>query len=289
MVGLNQTPLFLLVENDFYSTFLISMWLNRLRDSITPDSVLVRDDLTSDLGESRESFHRTHRGKRKLSAETVRELSGLYPELNEVSLSLIELLGVPEHSVGGLPKTSFLGENLDSDYTKACFLERIVPLDSRPFLFIFVDQLLSGWWMDEMSGRILNGHPAILPYARGFRAIEGVARLRNEALFRLACGASIHYVDERIDAGDLVRVERVNNPFQARSLSDLRAQLFALVFRLLTETAEGLVNFPNVVPAGVAIQNLHEGHLFLRRDSTLDSRREASEAFLELKSSVIGG
>jgi phosphoribosylglycinamide formyltransferase-1 len=279
---MKQPKLLLLVENDFYSSFLLSMWLQTFSNSVVADSILVRDDPPVGLlTEIRQNFHNNYRGQTLTHTTVIDELYSVYPNQSDVALSLIDILGVPDYSVASLPSQCFLGKNVNCETAKACL--RLRAKDDSSFLFIFVDQLLDDWWIDFMSGRILNGHPAVLPYARGFRAIEGIARKRDESLFRLSCGASIHYVDNRIDAGPIVRVERLRTPFAAPSLHTLRAQLFALVFKLLIETANNLIAYPEVVPAGVVLDNFNQGYLFFRRDSTQKSQREAAESYLAMK------
>ena len=60
-------------------------------------------------------------------------------------------------------------------------------------------RILSPWFVDEWSGRIVNIHPSLLPKYRGLdthaRAIEAGD---------LVSGCSVHIVTEELDAGEVL-------------------------------------------------------------------------------------
>jgi phosphoribosylglycinamide formyltransferase-1 len=89
-------------------------------------------------------------------------------------------------------------------------------------------------FFDYYGGRILNTHSAPLPDFPGAHPIEDV----------LAAGvtetaATIHYVDEGVDTGPVIRTERV--PVRADdTVESLRARVQAVEHRLLPEVVREL-------------------------------------------------
>jgi phosphoribosylglycinamide formyltransferase 1 len=95
--------------------------------------------------------------------------------------------------------------------------------------------LLRRTFLDSFAGRIVNTHSAPLPDFPGAHPIEDV----------LAAGvaetaATVHYVDEGIDTGPVIRAERV--PVLAGDTAEsLRARVQAVEHRLLPEVVRELV------------------------------------------------
>jgi phosphoribosylglycinamide formyltransferase-1 len=91
-------------------------------------------------------------------------------------------------------------------------------------------------FFDYYGGRILNTHSAPLPDFPGAHPIEDA----------LAAGvsetaATIHYVDEGVDTGPIIRTERV--PVRADdTVETLRARVQAVEHRLLPEVVRELCN-----------------------------------------------
>src|SRR5579859_607244 len=107
-----------------------------------------------------------------------------------------------------------------------------------PFVFVFLDQLLDPWWIELTDSRIINGHSAVLPYARGMFAIENVAISQNIEAFKKAAGATVHYIDTGIDTGPIIRAERLIDPLRFSSIWELKGRTFTSVFNLLIEVAK---------------------------------------------------
>jgi phosphoribosylglycinamide formyltransferase 1 len=95
--------------------------------------------------------------------------------------------------------------------------------------------LLRASFLDRFAGRIVNTHSAPLPGFPGAHPIEDV----------LAAGvaetaATVHYVDEGIDTGVVIRAERV--PILAGDTPDtLRARVQAVEHRLLPQVVKELI------------------------------------------------
>ena len=95
--------------------------------------------------------------------------------------------------------------------------------------------LLRPSFLDRFEGRIVNTHSAPLPDFPGAHPIEDV----------LAAGvpetaATVHYVDEGIDSGAVIRAERV--PVLASDTAEsLRARVQAVEHRLLPQVVRELI------------------------------------------------
>lgn len=95
--------------------------------------------------------------------------------------------------------------------------------------------LLRSSFLEHFEGRIVNTHSAPLPEFPGARPIEDV----------LAAGvgetaATIHYVDEGVDSGAIIRAERV--PVLASdTVETLRARVQAVEHRLLPDVVRSLI------------------------------------------------
>ena len=96
--------------------------------------------------------------------------------------------------------------------------------------------LLRPTFLDRFPGRIVNTHSAPLPDFPGAHPIEDV----------LAAGvpetaATVHYVDEGVDSGAVIRAERV--PVLAGDTPDsLRARVQAVEHRLLPQVVKELIS-----------------------------------------------
>jgi phosphoribosylglycinamide formyltransferase-1 len=95
--------------------------------------------------------------------------------------------------------------------------------------------LLRPTFLDRFPGRVVNTHSAPLPDFPGAHPIEDV----------LAAGvpetaATVHYVDEGVDTGAVIEVERV--PVQADdTAATLRARVQAAEHRLLPRVVRRLL------------------------------------------------
>ena len=95
--------------------------------------------------------------------------------------------------------------------------------------------LLTPRFLDRFPGRIVNVHPALLPRFPGIRPIHdalaaGVAET----------GASVHFVDEGVDTGPVIRQETV--PIRPGDTeATLRARVQALEHRLLPAVVRELI------------------------------------------------
>ena len=91
--------------------------------------------------------------------------------------------------------------------------------------------LLTVPFLERFPGRIVNVHPSLLPAFPGARPIEDVLAANVETT-----GVTIHYVDEGLDTGAVIRQESV--PAEPRGT--LVERIHAVEHRLLPEVVREL-------------------------------------------------
>lgn len=91
--------------------------------------------------------------------------------------------------------------------------------------------LLTPPFLDRFADRIVNVHPSLLPAFPGMRAIDEALAAGVETT-----GVTVHYVDEGIDTGPVIRQEPV--PVEPRDT--LEERIHAVEHRLLPEVVEEL-------------------------------------------------
>lgn len=91
--------------------------------------------------------------------------------------------------------------------------------------------LLTSSFLDRFPDRIVNVHPSLLPAFPGARAIEDALSAGVETT-----GVTVHYVDEGLDTGAVIRQERV----AVEPRSTLPERIHAVEHRLLPEVVQTL-------------------------------------------------
>ncbi|MGH9722720.1 MAG: phosphoribosylglycinamide formyltransferase [Bryobacteraceae bacterium] len=90
-------------------------------------------------------------------------------------------------------------------------------------------RLLSGWFVRRFAGRILNIHPSLLPAFPGLEAQHQA--LEHGAKFS---GCTVHFVDEHLDAGPIVR-QAVVPVFDDDTVESLSARILKEEHRIYAE------------------------------------------------------
>jgi phosphoribosylglycinamide formyltransferase 1 len=91
--------------------------------------------------------------------------------------------------------------------------------------------LLTPTFLDRFPGRVVNVHPSLLPAFPGTRAIEEALAAGVETT-----GVTVHYVDEGVDTGPVIRQEPV--PVEPRE--SLEERIHAVEHRLLPAVVKEL-------------------------------------------------
>ena len=157
---------------------------------------------------------------------------------------------------------------------------------SPPLIFVCATQILKPWWIELTQSQLFNCHSAVLPYARGMYAIENIAAQGDINQFKQAVGATVHYIDEGIDTGAIIRAQRVIDPFQFDSIWELKAYSYLLGFRLYIETAHEILADCETMSAGILPNPKLQGPNFSIKDFTPDKQRQAVTSYLLMKSSL---
>lgn len=273
---------FLISETSFHASYLVTRWIEHFSSIAEFRGIAVRENpLPYDMREQREHFHRQFAGQRELAEDNWQQLQRLYPNLSETERAMIRLFGVSAHSATYHSETIFLGSNLNSRVQD--WLIEICQAPQKPFLFIFLDQLLAAWWIELTGSRIINGHSAVLPYARGMFAIENRAMMQDIKGFEQSAGATVHYIDTGIDTGPIISVESIQEPWRFASLWELKGYTFMVLFRLMTQVVIDMLREQGNAPVGIPVNPHLRGPNFNSRDFTLEARTRAQEGYLRMK------
>lgn len=91
--------------------------------------------------------------------------------------------------------------------------------------------LLTPKFLERFPARIVNVHPSLLPEFPGARAIDDALAAGVELT-----GVTVHYVDEGLDTGDVIRQE----PVPVQPVDTLVERIHAVEHRLLPEVVRDL-------------------------------------------------
>lgn len=274
---------FLLTETAFHASYLVDIWINQLGNNPNFLGILVREEkISKKQNEQRKFVHQVLQGKKNLSQSEKNLLCTAYATLTKTELVMINLFGIPSSSSITYKNTYFLGNNLNSSFAQNLFLSLYTELTEPPFMFIFLDQILSMWWI-KLLPYIINAHSAVLPYARGMFAIENIAALRDREKMYLSSGATIHYINEGVDTGSIIRAEKLTNIFTYNSLWEVKARSFMKAFNLLAQTAHAILSDTQILPVGIFPDPNLRGPNFLSKHFTKEMQKRAEDGFLFMK------
>jgi phosphoribosylglycinamide formyltransferase-1 len=280
-----RQPFFLMAEDTFHATYLVTRWLDAFSDSADFGGVVLREQ-PGEWAAARADFHRRYEGKTDLDADGWRALADLYPGLTATERAMIGEFGIPGRGVANGSDTVFLGRP-NGPHAREWLARQCAA--ARPYLFIFIDRILAPWWIELTGGRILNGHSAVLPHAKGIHSIEQIAAAGDAGLFADAAGATVHYIDNGVDTGPIVRAERFRDPFGFDSIWSCKAHAFMLTFDLLIDTARDLGRRPTTAPAGVVpAPSPHGAAEFTRSGFRADRHAVAEAGYLAMRTAAGG-
>lgn len=272
---------YLLTDTHWGYCYLVSKWIENFGGLPNFRGILIREDMPSEkIIQERESFHTKYAGQKQMTHEMSRILGELYPELWKMERTLIRLFGVPRYSITQHSKTIFLTNDLNGAYAKNWLTKTFQ--SASPLIFVACTQVLKPWWIEITKSHLLNCHPAIMPYARGRFCIENFAILKDINQFKKVTGTTIHYIDEGVDTGPIIRAERIVDPFRFNSIWELKGYLFVTGFDLYVKTAKDMLS-TEMLPVGVVPDPNLLGPEFFSKNFTPDKHRQAEEAYLSMK------
>lgn len=277
----------LLTENSFHASYLVTKWLDAVGRYAGFAGIALRaDPLPESLRAARRRFHQHHQGMRVLTRTLWEYLRELYPEVGDTEQAMIRSFGVPARSVDDYMATTFVGRQIN-DQAAESWLSKQCGGPRRPFFFVFLDAILAEWWIERTGSRIINGHSAVLPYARGMFAIEQIAATRDVERFEASVGATAHYIDSGVDTGPIIRSERFMDAFAFDSIWDCKGHSFMTTFNLLVSVALDITasyGKLRAVPVGTAPRvEVSYDPSFKKAEFTIERRSLAESGFLAMK------
>ena len=133
---------------------------------------------------------------------------------------------------GGVPTATFSldchADRAERDLVMATWLEEH---DVELVVLAGYMHLLTAPFLQRFPGRVVNVHPSLLPAFPGAHAIADAL-----AAGVATTGVTVHYVDEGLDTGEVIRQEEV--PLEPRET--LEERIHAVEHRLLPEVVSGL-------------------------------------------------
>lgn len=278
-----STDFYLLTESYLIYCYLVEKWIEAFGECPNFKGILLAEKPPSEMIlRERRLFHQKYAGQKYLNGDMDRLLQKLYPAMDESEKAMISLFGVPKYSTIDYAKTIFLGSDINGEYAKQ-WLTAACQNTPPPFFFIGVSQILKPWWMEISKSQVINVHSAVLPYARGMFSIENIAAVEDIEKFRQSVGTTVHYVDEDIDTGAIIRAKRVVDPFRFNSIWELKGYLFMTGFQLQLDVAQDIISSEDTIPVAVVHDPNLRGPNFKRKDFTLDKRKQAEEGYLSMK------
>lgn len=273
---------YLLVDSKFLYCFLADKWIQAFNDHPNFCGILLREEFPGNsIIEQRKEFHKQYYGQKVLTDGMLKTLQRLYVDFGEESQNSIRLYGIPRNTFANAKKVIYLGQNLNGLFAKNWVEENLSATNA--WVFSHVGQILKPWWVNFCGGQLLNMHSAVLPYARGANAVQNVAALKDSVALRKVAGASIHYIDAGVDTGNLIRAERIAEPFQYENLWQLIAAIYNLGDSMYVRLAQDLISNPDTNPVGFDVGQGSQGPIYLRKDFTAQKRQDAEQNFLEMR------
>ncbi|MDM8547635.1 formyltransferase family protein [Candidatus Venteria ishoeyi] len=273
---------YLLIDCKFFYCFLTNKWIEQFANTDVFLGILIRETRPNkNILQRRMAFHSAYAGHKELTPEMEHELTQLYEDFGEESKAAISCFGIPPLSTSNFDRVRFMGNDLNSQANCQWLQENIQNRDI--WLFSRVGQILKKPWLDACNGRLVNMHGAILPYARGTNAIQQIARQKDIKQFSQAAGVTIHYIDSGVDTGNLIRSERISDPFQYKHLWELTAHINQFGCDIYTRTALEILQYPYTYPAGIPFNISQMGKNHRRKEFDLEAAKEAEQAYQQMK------
>ncbi|CAH9063855.1 Phosphoribosylglycinamide formyltransferase [Pseudoalteromonas holothuriae] len=263
--------LYVLTEALFHTGYLVE----KMHDNNSFDNfIFVVRDRNSLSRLNLDKLHTTYAGRTSLDESELQKFHQAYGGLSSAELSMISQFGIPEkHCLSATNTVVVEGFNCNK------LQERVQVDSSFKCAAIFLDCILSDWWIDVFDGRIINAHSAVLPYARGMYAIEQFLLCATSEQVEQAAGATIHYVNSGIDKGNIIDTTQLQDLWSMGSIWAVKAASYMAAFSLLANYCNKNDCFSLL---DAQVQNKY-GPLFLAKNFTEQKRLLAEHAFLTIK------
>lgn len=146
-------------------------------------------------------------------------------------------MGLEKARALGIPVLVLPYEEKGRAGAESCLLERFKQEETDLLVLAGFMRILSPWFVNQLRGKILNIHPALLPSFPGTNAIERAWKAGTKIT-----GVTVHLVDEEVDHGPVLEQEPVRiDPEETlesleRKIHNVEHRLYS---RVLREIASG--------------------------------------------------
>lgn len=96
-------------------------------------------------------------------------------------------------------------------------------------------RILSPYFLENFKGKVVNIHPSLLPDYKGKDAIKRAYEAKEEYI-----GVSIHFVNEKVDGGKIIRQKKLKVDYN-KSLEEITEEIHKIEHQLYTETARKIL------------------------------------------------
>ncbi len=222
---------YIIIEACYHAAYLIEKLADLLTNDPSQFSLIIRQKKKLNPNQLAWIHNKLH-SKKQLSAPELTELNNSYDGLSQAELALITMYGVPRLHVFSFTH-DYLCADLNNNNLENFLRKK--SMHTSLSAVIFLDCILTTWWLDVFANRIVNAHSAVLPHARGMYAIEQVVATQDRLAVTRCAGASIHYINQGIDTGPIIMREQLQHVWQYESIWHVKAASYILAFALLND------------------------------------------------------
>lgn len=275
---------YLLLDASIICSYLATDWVAMFKQSAHFRGILIPTAKISDeVLEQRQAFHDQYSSCEEITPKLMEDCLKVYPDMDETEEAMLRSFGVAAQSATNFRDTFFIGPKANSPETRT-WLESKSQNGPPPAVFVCATKILKPWWIEVTDHNLFNIHSAVLPFARGMHAIENIALKRDVEQFKRAAGFTIHYIDEGVDTGAVIKSQRLRNALGFESIWELKGHLYKWEGEHYVQFAKEFLSDTNTKPAGIIMSTTAMGENYRIRDFTPEKSNEAELSYKWMKS-----
>lgn len=270
---------YIIIDDIFNNTYLIQKVLSNFSTRPAFLGILFRSE-NQHLLQDKINLHQLYKGQKTLSEEVIGQFERLYGSLTTAAKEMIKRYGVPELDQMLINKAKFMGNDLNSAQTEF-WLQAESEKHHELDFFISIDQILKPFWIKY--AKVINAHPAVLPFARGMCALEQTVAKGDLEEVKKVVGATVHFIDEDVDTGNIIVARRITDSFLSNSLADLKGRCYILSFDMLVEVIYDRLSNCNSELVGITPNSELIGENYFIKNFTSELENIAEKTFENMK------